>query len=149
PGLEPDADNLDTLPAEEALGKILKELKEKQDTLDLWKGTHRLLEQLLELSDDAPVSGDDAYGVFEDVLGALPEETECPDIEDTDFLASVGIPEEELDEAYRWDGWTAGMVRKGLAELAYSIRIPPEKLLVKALKKRRDIQDQNQDEVQR
>jgi hypothetical protein len=91
PGLEPDEDNLDTLQPEEALGKTLKDLKEKRDTVEMWEGTHRLLEQLPELSDDAPVSGDDAYGVFEDLLGALPEEAECPDIEDSDFLTTLGL----------------------------------------------------------
>jgi len=149
PGLEPDEDNLDTLQPEEALGKILKELKEKQDTVEMWEGTHCLLEQLLELSDDAPVSGDDAYGMFEDLLGVLPEEEEGTDIEDSDFLASVGIPEDELDEAYGWHGWTAGMVRKGLAELAYGVSREPEKLLAKALRKRQDIQKQNTDAMQR
>ena len=72
-----------------------------------------------------------------------------PDIEDPDFLIGLGIPEDELDDAYGWDGWTAGMVRQGLAELANSVGIAPEKLLAKALKKRRDIQDQNTDEVQK
>jgi len=149
PGLDPPEEDLETLPPEEALGKILKELQEKRDMVEMWEGTHRLLEQLPELSDDASVSGDDAYGVFEDLLGALPEEMECPDIQDSAFLAIVGIPEEELDDAYRWDGWTAGMVRKGLAELAYRIGIAPERLLAKALKKRNEIQERNTDEVQR
>jgi hypothetical protein len=149
PGLEPDEDDLDTLQPEEALGKILKELKEKQDTVEMWAGTHHLLEQLLGLSNDAPVSGDDAYGVFEDLLGVLPNADEGPDIEDTDFLMSLGVPEDEVDDAYRWAGWTAGTVRKGLAELAYSVGREPEKLLAKALKKRREIQEQNMAEAQR
>jgi hypothetical protein len=149
PGLEPDEDDLNTLQPEEALGKILKELKEKRDTVEMWEGTHRLLEQLPELADDLPVSGDDAYGVFEDMLGVLSEKEEGPDIEDSDFLASVGVPEDELDDAYRWDGWTAGMVRQGLTEVAYSVGREPEKLLAKALKKRRDIQQQNIEVVQR
>jgi hypothetical protein len=140
---------LETLQPEEALGKILKELNEKRDTVEMWAGTYRLLEQLPQLSDDAPVSGDDAYGVFEDLLGALPEEEEGPDIEDSEFLARVGVPEDYLDDTYGWNGWTAGMVRKGLAELAYSIGIAPERLLAKAVKKRRGIQDQTMDEVQR
>jgi hypothetical protein len=146
-GLEPDEEDLETLRAEEALGKILRELKEKRDTVELWKGTHRLLAQLPELSDDAPVSGDDAYRVFEDLLGALPEED--PDTEDPDFLTVLGLPEDVVNDAYRWDGWTAGMVRKGQAELAYSVGREPEKLLAKALKKRLDIQEQNADAVQR
>jgi hypothetical protein len=148
-GMEPDRDNLDTLEPEVALGKILKELKEKRETVKLWGGTHRVLEHLSELSDDAPVSGDDAYGVFEDMLGALPEEEEGADIEDSDFLIGLGLPEDEVNYAYRWDGWTAGMVRKGLAELAYSVGREPEKLLAKALKRRRNIQEQNVDAMQR
>jgi hypothetical protein len=64
-------------------------------------------------------------------------------------LASLGIPEDELDDAYRWSGWTAGIVRKGLAELAYSVGRGPKKLLAKAVKKRREIQEQNADEVQK
>src|SRR5262249_27432121 len=55
PGLEPPEEDLEILQPEEALGKILKELNEKRDTVEMWAGTHRLLEQLLELSDDAPV----------------------------------------------------------------------------------------------
>jgi hypothetical protein len=149
PGLEPDEEDLDTLPLEEALGKVLKELNDKRNTVEIWEGTRRLLEQLLELSDDVPVSGDDAYGVFEDLLGVLLEEEEGADIEDSDFLSIVGIPEDELDDAYNWHGWTAGMVRKGLAELADSVGREPEKLLAKAAKQRRGIQEQNMAEVQR
>jgi hypothetical protein len=148
-GLEPDEDNLDTLQPEEALGKILKELKDKWDTVEMWEGAHRLLAQLPELPDGAPVSGDDAYGVFADLLGALPDEGEGADNEDLDFLVSMGIPEDELDDAYRWHGWNASMVRKGLTELAKSVGREPEKLLAKALKKRREMQDQNKAEVQR
>jgi hypothetical protein len=149
PGLESDEEDLETLEPEVALGKILKELNEKQDAVELWKGTHRLFEQLPELSDNAPVMGDDAYGVFEDLLSALPDEGDGTDIEEPDFLIALGVPEDELDDAYGWEGWTAGMVRKGLAELAHSVGREPEKLLTKALKKRRDIQEQNADAVQR
>ena len=132
-----------------ALGRILKELNDKQDAVELWEGSLRLLAQLPELPDDVPVSGDDAYGVFEDLLSALPDEGEGTDSDSPDFLTSVGIPEDELDDAYRWDGWTAGMVRKGLTELANSTGREPGKLLAKALKKRRGIQEQTMDEVQR
>jgi hypothetical protein len=149
PGLESDEEDVATIEPEVALGKILKELHAKQGTVALWEGTHRLLEHLPELSDGAAVSGDDAYGVFEDLLSALPDEGEGTDIEEPGFLIAVGVPEDAVDDAYGWDGWTAGMVRQGLAELAHSAGIAPEKLLAKALKKRRDIQDQNKHEVQR
>jgi hypothetical protein len=149
PGLASDEEDLETLEPEVALGKTLKALHEKRDTVELWQGTHRLLEHLSELSDDAPVSGDDAYGAFEDLLGALPEEGEGADIDDPEFLTTVGIPEDELDDAYGWHGWSAGMVRRGLAALAKGGSIAPERLLAKALKTRQDIQDQNTDDMQR
>jgi hypothetical protein len=149
PGLESDEEDLETLEPEVALGNILKELNEKQDTVELWKGTLRLLELLPKLSDNASVIGDDVYGVFEDLLGVLPDEEEGVDIEDPDFLISLGLLEDEVDEAYCWHGWTAGMVRQGAAELTKNVSIAPEKLLAKALKKRRDIQEQNTDEVQK
>jgi len=41
------------------------------------------------------------------------------------------------------------MVRQGLAELAHSSGITPQKLLAKALKKRRDFQEQNTDAIQK
>ena len=147
PGLESDEEDLETLEPEVALGKILKELNDKQDTVELWKGTLRLVEQLPELSDNAPVTGDDAYGVFEDLLGVLPDEEESADIDDPDFLLGLGLPEDDVDESYGWHGWTAGMVRQGVAKLAKSVGIAPERLLAKALKKRRDIQDQNTEAV--
>jgi hypothetical protein len=77
------------------------------------------------------------------------DEEEGADIEDPDFLIGLGLPENEVDEAYCWHGWTAGMVRQGAAKLAKSVGIAPERLLAKALKKRRDIQDQNTDAVQK
>jgi hypothetical protein len=149
PGLDPPEEDLESLQPEEALGKILKELQEKRETIEMWAGTHRLLEQLPALLDDAPVTGDDAYGVFEDLLAALPEEQEGADIEDPDFLIGLGFPEDEVDETYGWHAWTAGMVRQGLTELAESVCREPEKLLAKALKRRRETQDQNNDAVQR
>jgi hypothetical protein len=148
PGLESDEEGLDALEPEQALGKVLKQLQDKQYAIGVCEGTLRLLDQLPDLPDDTPVSGDNAHGVFEDLLNALPEEEEGADIEDSDFLTDLGIPEDEFDEPYGWHGWTAGMVRKGLAELAYSGGMEPEKLLAKALKKRRAIQDLNTDEVQ-
>jgi len=78
-------------------------LKQKQDTVELWEGSLHLLAQLPKLPDDVPVSGNDVYGVFEDLLGVLPDEEEGADIDAPDFLMSLGLPEDELDEAYRWD----------------------------------------------
>ena len=95
------------------------------------------------------MSGDDVYGVFEDLLGALPDEGEGADIDDPEFLTTLGIPEDELDDAYGWHGWSAAMVRQGLVELAQRGGIAPERLLAKALKQRQDIQDQNTGDMQR
>jgi hypothetical protein len=142
PGLEPDEEDLDTLEPEEALGKILEELAKVRDTVETWEGTRHLFEQLPELLDDARVDGDDANGVFQDLLGLLPDDEEWPDIEGPDFLTGLGVPEDELDDAYAWEGWTAGMVRQGLTELANTGDVTPERLVAQALQARQKIQDQ-------
>ena len=88
------------------------------------------LEQLPGLAEDAPVRKEMAEWFFlGDFAHGLNEKNVAPDGEDQAFLAAVGIPEEALREAYAWTGWTAGMIRRGLALFAQAGRIKPEKLL--------------------
>ena len=37
------------------------------------------------------------------------------DTNEGEFLVRVGVPEDELDAPWDWKGWTAGMVRRGIA----------------------------------
>ncbi len=41
-----------------------------------------------------------------------------PGLDDGAFRAAVGLPDEWLDRAGEWDGWTAGAVRRGVGRLA-------------------------------
>ena len=41
-----------------------------------------------------------------------------PGLNDGEFRAAVGLPDEWLDRAGEWDGWTAGAVRRGVGRLA-------------------------------
>ena len=52
-----------------------------------------------------------------------------PQVHDEEFLAALGVPRDELDRAFEWEGWTAGMVKKALARMAAAAELPPEKLL--------------------
>jgi hypothetical protein len=129
------------------LQKALEALEKKRETVDLWEGTAVLLEQLPRTPDAAKVNGDDVYGVFQDLYGEAAERGDCPDPEDGEFLAALGVPRDDLDAPFDWGGWTAGMVKRGLARLATAAKLPPEKLLARAVKGRQEIQDNGKAEV--
>jgi hypothetical protein len=77
------------------------------------------------------------------VNGALPgAEDEYFDVEDKDFLAGLGIPADEHEVPFAWTGWTAGMVRQAVAEMAESCQMSPEQVLARALKDRRESQEE-------
>src|SRR5262249_31068235 len=101
---------------QERLQKALDDLRQQQETVDAWEGTLRLLEQLSDLPDDAPVDGGDVEGALQDVNCNLPGDGADPG--DEDFLAGLGVPDDELDNAWRWDGWTAGIVRQAVEQMA-------------------------------
>jgi hypothetical protein len=136
-----------TLPPEAALPKALKELQDKRQELKEGKETLDLLERLPDLPDETPVDGDDAWAVFSGLMEALPEDADLPDVEGADFPASLGVPKEDADEAYEWDGWTAGMVAKGLALLAREAGWDQGALLAKAVGKQRKQQQDGRREV--
>jgi hypothetical protein len=129
------------------LEKLSQELQEKRETVELWDGTLRLMERLPGLPDDATVDGDDAYGVFEDLGGMLPEDVDVPEIDGESFLTELGVPADECGTAFEWNGWTAGMVRKGVASLARVGRTIPDRLLARALGERRETQAANRAEA--
>jgi hypothetical protein len=142
-------DNSDEgLTLEAALGKALRRLEKQRETVQSWEGTRQLLEQLPELPDGAAVDGDDVEGILSDLSGALPgPEDEYFDLEDKDFLGRLGVPEGEHEDPLSWDGWTVGILRQALAEMAESRQVMPEHVLARAVKERREIQDEGKAKV--
>jgi hypothetical protein len=139
---------LDSEPSDaDRLAKLQEELQKKREAVELWEGTLRLLERLPELADDAVLDGDDVYGVFEELAGSLPENAELPEYDSKPFLTELGVPAEECGQPFEWDGWTAGLVRRGLAQIAKVGRVNPKKLLARAVAERRETQAANRAEA--
>jgi hypothetical protein len=100
------------------------------------------------MPDEAAVDGDDAYGALEDISGELPSsDDDYFDIEDGGFLASLGVPGDELDNAFEWGGWTAAMVRQAVAQMAKEFKASPEKVLAKAIQGRQQLQAEGKAKV--
>jgi hypothetical protein len=129
---------------------VEKELAKKQQTVEAWEGTFRLVEQLPGLPDGTPVDGYDVEGALHDVADELPgSETNYFDVDDVTFLTALGVPREECQAPFAWGGWTAGMVRRGIAEMARRFKADAEKLLARARKDREAVQEQGRAEVRR
>jgi hypothetical protein len=115
-------------------------LKRKRNAVAIGERSGRLLAQLSALAHDARVGGGDAYYALADVIGALPRGQRL-DMWGESFLVKLGVPREALEEPYRWNGWTAGMVRRGVEILARLSKTDPARLLAVALAGRRRHQD--------
>jgi hypothetical protein len=132
----------------EKLAKAEEALRKQHKTVSDWAGAYRLLQELPDLPDEARVEGDDVEGALLDLAGALPGgEDEYFDPTDADFLAGLGVPQDEYDEPFAWNGWTAGMVRQALASMAREFKTSPEKVLPRALADRKEIQESGQAEA--
>jgi hypothetical protein len=128
----------DRLPAR--LAKAEKELETARYGLVGREGADRLLEGLPGLADDAPVSGGDVWDALEQLANAAYRDGEdhaLPDPEDERWLTALGVPAEQVRDAYEWDGWTAGMVRLAWGQIARAGRVKPETLLAWAVADRR------------
>jgi hypothetical protein len=137
----------DNLPPEEALPKAETELTKKKDRVEGWEGTLQLLEQLPDLPDEVRVVADDVFGVFQDLMNELPDDG-FVEVEEAEFLSKVGVPPDQHDDAYTWEGWTAGMVKKGVARIANEFKRNPDTLLAKATRSRRQAQVEDREAIQ-
>jgi hypothetical protein len=129
------------------LQKALEALEKKRETVDVWEGLAELLEQLPQTPDGVKMSADDVFAIFQDLCIEVEQKGGYLEPEDTEFLAALGVPRDELDIAYEWEGWTASMVKRGLARMAVAAELPPEKLLARAVKRRQADQDKGKAEV--
>jgi hypothetical protein len=135
-------------PPEVRLPKVLEQLEKKREIVQLWEGSLRVLAELPGLPDEAPLDGDDVYGVLEDYTSELPMgEDETFDFEDRRFLASLGLPEDELSAPFEWNGWTAGRVRQALQIMAQKFKTTVEKARARAAEGRKRIQAEGKAEV--
>jgi hypothetical protein len=113
--------------AEEELDKARGHLKEAKEEL-------AILQLLTDRADDATlVHGGAAGNVLEDADNSVPRDEDDMegglDIAEAAFLVRVGVPKDELDAPWDWQGWTAGMVRRGIALVAAHAEYPADKLL--------------------
>jgi hypothetical protein len=136
-------------PPEHRLAVALEALKEKQEKVELWAGAHRLLETLQELPDCNSIDGDDLDGLLSDLNDEITDEDKLFDVNDPEFLAGLGVPEEHHDDAFDWDGWTAGMARKAVAAMAEALKRSPDALMADALEERREVQECGAAEVEK
>jgi hypothetical protein len=92
------------------LEKVLEDLRQKQSTVDAWEGAFRLLERLPDLPDDTPVTGRRRRGL-QTSTGRAKRRERVLRPEDQ-LLAGLGVPRDELDNAWAGTAYLAGMVRR-------------------------------------
>jgi hypothetical protein len=135
-------------PAAVRLRKTRKALAKRRETVETWEGTLALLRRLPQLPDGAPLDGGDVNGALEDVNGQLPGDTYF-DLEDERFLTGLGVPGDEVQDPWTWGGWSAGMVRTAIEQMAKKFKTNPEKAFAKALRGRERIQSEGRAECRR
>jgi hypothetical protein len=126
------------------LRKVQDELAKRQEAIDTWADSSRLMQALPGLPDEARVDGCDACSVLQDTIDTAADYGDPPDLGDEDFFAGLGVPEEELEDPGAWNGWTAGLLRKGLSCVAGAVGLALEKLLARATAKRQGTQEQHE-----
>jgi hypothetical protein len=137
----------DNLPAR--LDKAEEALAEARDKLEGREGADQLLEALPGLADETPVSGGDAEDALQELIDTAADYSDdsLPDPTDDDWLTALGVPEDEVREAYDWEGWTAGMVRRAWQEIAEVAQVRPDKLLARVVAGRREAAAQTGERV--
>ncbi|OWK45616.1 hypothetical protein [Fimbriiglobus ruber] len=132
PGAEPEPDL-------RRLKKLDRRLAEARDALEVGVETSALFDRLPGLADDAAVSGAAAEGLFDDVNNVLFKTAAGYfHFESDDFLTDIGMPPSFLPYPWDWPGWTAGLVRRGVALAASQFGAAADDLLTRAAANRRE-----------
>jgi hypothetical protein len=132
PAKEKADDPLDALftPRPSAIGDARKALESQRQTVRSWRGTHELFQRLPGLPDDAPLDGEDVWGLLLGVNGELPNAEEVYfDFQAEDVLSALGVPKDAGDDLESWEGWTAGKVRQAVGLAAAEFEDAAERLL--------------------
>lgn len=81
------------------------------------------------------VKGDDAFRILREIGAYTPNgDEEYIDLEDHEFLAAVGVPEEWRNEPELWDGWTAENVRCGVDVIADDNQMTVAELMMRTVR---------------
>jgi hypothetical protein len=143
----------------EASSKDLRQLGKAEEELDKVRGHLQgreeelaILQLLADRADDATlVDGGAAGNVLEEADNSVPRDEDDMaggfDISEAAFLVRVGVPEDELDAPWDWQGWTAGMVRRGIALVAAHAEYPADKLLSRMAATNREYIEEKRHEV--
>jgi hypothetical protein len=99
---------------------------------------------------DAHVEGRDTREALEHLLETAEEygASSLPDPGDEGWLAELGVPKEELCDAYEWTGWTADMVRRAGAQIARAAKVRPDKLLARTVEDRGQVEADTRERVE-
>jgi hypothetical protein len=92
------------------------------------------LTRLRGLAAERPVTGDEACDLLREVGGYAPDGNErYIDTDDDEFLAGIGVPADRRADPAGWDGWTAGVVRAGVAAVAAASGLGASDLIDRAV----------------
>jgi hypothetical protein len=118
------------------LAEAEQELQELWPQLAGWDRPLNILERLAGMPREEPLAGQDVCEVLQVLLDAGYEfdaDADLPDTEAPKFLRRLGVPRNEVCDAYEWTGWTAGMVQTAWKQVAAAAGVPPDGLLTRAI----------------
>jgi hypothetical protein len=121
----------------ERLQRARKNLRTNRCIMEARAARLALFREMPGLPEGAAVCGEVAHDLLEDVSFELPGAGSRPfDLDDREFLLGVGVPADEVHDAWNWTGWTAGRFRTALARMAARRgKSDPAKLAAKAIRR--------------
>ena len=99
--------------------RVRNERNNSRQVIASCEHTRDQLRQLVDAPDDQKYYGQDAMFLLREATEYTPSRDENDfEVEDAEFLDSLGVPEGWQEEPEEWDGWTARMIRAGLKVIA-------------------------------
>jgi hypothetical protein len=138
---EDDGDKLPALlaltrrPAERTYADCRKQLDAAREGAASAEWSRDQFRQLREGPADRPIDGGEAFSLLREATGYTPDaDREAVDVEDAEFLAEIGVPEEWRGDPDWWGGWTAGVVLAGVTAIAAEAGLTADDLLDRAVR---------------
>jgi hypothetical protein len=127
----PDQEVPDTV----KLQQLLQKLEEKREHFRSGQRVVQLLETLPSAADETAVNGEDVFELLILMDCEFVQREKSFNWGDAEFLTRLGVPADDLKGPFRWRGWTVGMVRRAVAELAHWYEVDPQGLAAEVLTK--------------